>query len=273
MSDKAHNGIVAVVGGTGTLGREVASVLAARGRTVRIVSRSAPSSSQGSSRASSQTPSRGTWLEHRVADLLTGQGLDEALDGVGSVVDTINAGRGASHVLVDGTRRLLDAEARAGVQHHVGISIVGCDRVNMSYYRVKTMQEGIVQSGGVPWSLLRATQFHTLIESLFRAASRAYMRPTGRFLFQPVDPREVAERLSDAVDSGPSARLPDIGGPRIQSLTELGDLWRESRRRHLLPVRLGIPGALGGLLRDGALCAGADAGAGIGFAEWLNAND
>jgi uncharacterized protein YbjT (DUF2867 family) len=130
-----------------------------------------------------------------VADLLTGQGLDQALDGVGSVVDAVNAGGGAAHVLADGMRRLLDTEARAGVQHHVGISIVGCDRVNMSYYPVKTVQEGIVESGGVPWSLLRATQLHTLIESLFQAASRAYVRPTGRFLFQPVDPREVAERL------------------------------------------------------------------------------
>jgi nucleoside-diphosphate-sugar epimerase len=113
---RRHRGMrIAIVGGTGTLGGHVATELSSRGHEVRVLSRSAP--------------------EYRV-DLLTGAGLETALEGCDVVVDASNnAGRKAAAVLVEGTRRLLAAEQAAGVSHHVCVSIVGCDQVPMGYYR------------------------------------------------------------------------------------------------------------------------------------------
>jgi uncharacterized protein YbjT (DUF2867 family) len=108
---------IAIVGGTGTLGRQVAAELEARGNQVRTLSRHAP--------------------EYRV-DLATGDGLGPALTGCDVVVDASNsASRKPAGILVDGSRRLLEAEAAAGVTHHVCVSIVGCDQVPMSYFRAK----------------------------------------------------------------------------------------------------------------------------------------
>ncbi len=123
---------VAVVGGTGALGREVVRELAGRGHEVRIVSRTAPPNST---------------IDHRAADITTGAGLVEALDGIDAVVDTLNAQKEAHEVLVDGTRRLLEAEHAAGVAHHVEISIVGCDLVPNKYYAAKVEQEATVANG------------------------------------------------------------------------------------------------------------------------------
>jgi uncharacterized protein YbjT (DUF2867 family) len=96
---------VAIVGGTGMLGRQVAQELRARGHQVRTLSRHSP-------------------------DLTTGEGLDVALAGCDVVVDASNdASKRAAETLVEGTRRLLAAEERAGVGHHVGVSIVGCECV------------------------------------------------------------------------------------------------------------------------------------------------
>jgi nucleoside-diphosphate-sugar epimerase len=108
---------IAIVGGTGTLGRHVTAELAARGHDVRVLSR-----------GSAQHP----------VDLVTGQGLAAALDGCAVVIDASNASapKRAAQVLVEGSRRLLAAEQQAGVSHHVGISIVGCERVPMGYYRI-----------------------------------------------------------------------------------------------------------------------------------------
>src|SRR5215831_3916487 len=124
---------IAIVGGTGTLGRKVAAELESRGHKVRPLSRHAP--------------------EYRV-DLATGDGLGPALAGCDVVVDASNSSaRKPAGTLVDGSRRLLEAEAAADVKHHVCVSIVGCDQVPMSYFRVKADQERVVSQGAVPWSI------------------------------------------------------------------------------------------------------------------------
>src|SRR5215831_7631918 len=86
-------------------------------------------------------------------------GLATALAGCDAVVDASNSSsRKPAGILVDGSRRLLEAEAAAGVKHHVCVSIVGCDQVSMSYFRVKAEQERVVGQGTVPWSIVRSTQ-------------------------------------------------------------------------------------------------------------------
>ncbi|HZV75432.1 MAG TPA: NAD(P)H-binding protein [Conexibacter sp.] len=250
---------VAVIGGTGALGALVVAELAARGDAVRAVSRRPPAGA----------PPAGA--EHVRADLVNGDGLRAALDGLEAVVDASNALRGARDVLVEGTLRLLAAGADAGVGHHVAISVVGCDRVPMAYYGAKVAQEEAVASGAVPWSLLRATQFHTLLAEVFAAAARWRVLPTGRALLQPIDPLVVARRLADVVHGGPGGRVPELAGPEVRTLAELAQDWRAHRSGRLLPLPLPSVGKLGRALRAGGLTDPAAAAGGATFAQWLAA--
>ncbi|WP_369635142.1 SDR family oxidoreductase [Nocardia sp. JMUB6875] len=250
---------VAVVGGTGTLGVPVVRDLVSRGHTVRVLSRSAPAD-----------PVPGT--EHHPVDLATGAGLDAALEGVHTVVDTVNhRNLRSARVMVEGVRTLLAAEQRAKVGHHVEISIVGCDQVPFSYYRTKVAQERLVTQGPTPWTLLRATQFHDLIDEILGAAAKLRISPRGSLLFQPIDTAAVATRLSDAVDAGPSGRIRDIGGPAVQSLSALADLRRRALGGPLLPLPVPPVGRAIRRVRNAALCLD-NAGETVSFdySEWLH---
>jgi uncharacterized protein YbjT (DUF2867 family) len=246
---------VAVVGGTGTLGSLVVADLLGRGERVAVLSRRAEGVPAGA--------------EHRRVDLTTGDGLDLALDGVHAVVDAANSQKGAKETLVAGTGRLLEAGARAGVANHVTVSIVGIDLVPMSYYKVKVAQEEAVEAGDVPWTILRATQFHQLADATFAAAARFGVRPTGKVKVQPIDPAVVATRLAEAALAPPSGRLPDIGGPRIQTLGELSAAWAAARGKHRLPLRIPALGKAGKALAAGAICDPRAATPGEDFEEWL----
>jgi uncharacterized protein YbjT (DUF2867 family) len=250
---------VAVIGGTGGLGSLVVAELAARGDVVRAVSRRAPV--EGTLPAG---------VEHARADLTSGDGVREALDGVETVVDASNDLRRARDVLVDGTLRLVAAGSDAGVQHHVAISIVGCDRVPNAYYDAKVAQEQALASGTVPWSLLRATQFHTLIAGVFASAARRRVLPTGRLLFQPIDTPVVAHRLADVVHGGPAGRVADLAGPQVETLAELARSWRAHHDRRLLPLPIPALGKGFRAMRDGGLTDPAAATTdGPTFAQWL----
>lgn len=263
---------VAVIGGTGVIGSCVVAELAARGHTPLVVSRTPPAG--GPAAAPGGPAALGgaqTVAEHRRADLRSGDGLAAALDGVEAVVDASNDQRARRDELAHASRTLLAAEAAAGVGHHVAISIVGCDRAAVGYYRAKVAQEEAVTSGPVSWSLLRATQFHQLVAWALAAAGRVRLRPTGRALIQPIDPAVVATPLVDAVQAGPGGRLPDVGGPRVQTLSELAADWRAHGGGAALPLPLPLRlmGATGRVLRDGGLTAPDAAAPGLTFAQWL----
>ena len=248
---------IAVVGGTGTLGAPIVAGLAARGDDVLALSRKPP-----------RKPPAGA--SHRSVDLTDGAGLDAALAGVEVVVDASNSSPpDAGPVLVAGTRRLLGAAARAGVRHHVGVSIVGCDRVPIAYYKVKVEQEEAIAAGAVPWSLLRATQFHQLLDWAFGQAARYRVRPTGSARIQPVAAAVVAERLVEIAHREPAGRLPDIAGPEVQTLSELSKAWRRAKGRAALPLRIPALGKVGRPLREGALCNADAAAGGPDFEQWL----
>jgi uncharacterized protein YbjT (DUF2867 family) len=246
---------VAVVGGTGTLGSLVVAELLGRGERVAVLSRRGVGVPAGA--------------EHRPVDLTSGEGLDLALDGVRAVVDAANSQKGAKETLVEGTRRLVEAGARAGVANHVTISIVGIDRVPISYYKVKLAQEEALEAGEVPWTLLRATQFHQLLDGAFATAARFGLRPTGVAKVQPIDPTVVAARVAEAALAAPAGRLPDIGGPRVQMLGELSTTWAAARGKHRLPLRVPALGKMGKALAAGGLCDERAAAPGEDFAEWL----
>jgi uncharacterized protein YbjT (DUF2867 family) len=121
----------------------------------------------------------------------------------------------------------------------------------------------------VPWSLLRATQFHPLPAAIFAAAARRRIRLTGSARLQPIDPAVVARRLADAVHADPAGRLPDIAGPEVKTLGELSRAWQRADGRRLLAVRVPSIGKLGRALRDGGLCDTSAAAGGASFEEWL----
>ncbi|HXB48866.1 MAG TPA: NAD(P)H-binding protein [Streptosporangiaceae bacterium] len=243
---------IAIVGGTGTLGSHVVTNLAQRGHEVRVLSRSSP-----------DFP----------VDLVSGNGLDQALDGCAAVVDASNASspKRAAEVLVSGTGRLLAAEQRAGVGHHVCISIVGCEQVPVGYYRVKTEQEEAVERGPVPFSIVRATQFHELAGAALAAAGRYRMLPVPRMRLQTVAAAEVASAVADVTEGEPRGRV-QVAGPEVATARDLARTWQMMTGRTVLRFPLPLPGKIGRALRDGALTAGhADVLGTITFADWLAA--
>ena len=247
---------VAVVGGTGVLGKPLVAELAARGDEVVALSRKP-----------GRTMPEGA--SHQRVDLTTGEGLAEALAGVEVVVDASNSSpRNAAPVLVEGTKRLLRAGAGAGIRHYVGVSIVGCDLVPMPYYKVKVEQEEAIAAGAIPWSLLRATQFHTLLAWTFGQANRFGFVPSGRARLQPIHPPVVAARLAEVAHDQPAGRLADTAGPEVRTLTELAKAWRRAGHR-ALPLRFPMIGPIGRPLREGALCNPDAAAGGRTFEEWL----
>jgi uncharacterized protein YbjT (DUF2867 family) len=240
--------VIAVTGGTGMAGREVVRELRRRGHEVRSLSR------------------------RTGVDLLTGAGLAAALEGADAVIEASNAGPGrrkAEPLLVGGTRRLLDAERAAGVAHHVAVSIVGIDRVPAGYYGVKVAQEAVVREGEVPWTIVRATQFHGLVASYLSRAARFGVLPGPAFPLQPVDPREVAVVLADTVEDEPSGAITQFAGPECRTVRELAQTWRLETGSRARVIPLPVPGATGRALHAGGLTnPGAWRGR-IPFGAWL----
>jgi uncharacterized protein YbjT (DUF2867 family) len=139
---------------------------------------------------------------------------------------------------VRGTRRLLDAARQAGVRHFVYPSIVGMEGVAYPYFKYKMAAEDLVRSGGIEWSILRATQFHTLIDPFLKSFAMIpglAPIPFG-WQFQPVDPGEVAVRLVDVTCAQPAGMLADFGGPEARTFKSLAESWLAARglRKHLV---------------------------------------
>lgn len=241
---------IAIAGGTGTLGRQVADELRARGHDIRVLSRGAP--------------------QYRV-DLTTGAGLPEALDGCEVVVDASNdSSRSAAATLAAGTRRLLAAGREAGVAHHVCVSIIGCELVPLGYFRVKAEQEDIVARGALPWTIVRATQFHEYVAAMLAAGARWRALPVPRALVQPVACAEVARTVADVTGNGPRHDRVSIAGPEVADARELARAWRRATGTRAALVPLPLPGKLGRALRAGALTDGQPGvRGGVTFAAWL----
>jgi uncharacterized protein YbjT (DUF2867 family) len=238
---------VLVTGGTGTVGRLVVARLQGAGQQVRVLSRHPGAATDA--------------IEPVVADLGTGEGVAAALRGVQTVVHCAGSARGDEAKAAV----LVGAAAAAGVTHLVHISVVGVDRIPLEsrvdrmvfgYYGSKLAAERVVADSGVPYSLLRATQFYDLVLTLVQQLSRLPVVPVPGWRFQPVDAGEVADQLSGLALGRPSGRVADLVGPRDYPLTELirSYLQATSRRRLLLPVRL--PGQAARAFAAGANLAG-----------------
>jgi uncharacterized protein YbjT (DUF2867 family) len=188
-----------------------------------------------------------------VADLESGWGLADALDETQAVVHCASDPRGHLQVDVEGTRRLIEVAARSGSPHLVYPGIVGSDLIPYDYYTSKMAAENLIVASGLPWTILRATQFHQLIWFMLGLRSRLpVLRVPKDTRFQPVDPAEVARRLVDSLESGPAGRLPDIGGPHAYEAVDLARsyLAATGKRRLVWPVN--YPGIVWTAFRAGA---------------------
>jgi uncharacterized protein YbjT (DUF2867 family) len=225
---------ILVTGGTGTLGRLLTPLLRDAGHPVRVLSRRGGTAGDG--------------VEHVTADLLAGRDLDTALKGVETVVHLAGGPKGDDRA----TANLVRAAQRAEVRHLVYISVIGADRVPLGYFRAKLGAERAIAGSGLPWTTLRAAQFHDLVLTMAQKMAKLPVIPIpGGLRFQPVDARDVAARLGHLALDAPVGLVGDLAGPQVYPMAELirGYLRVAGKRRPLLPVRM--PGKAGRAYRAG----------------------
>jgi uncharacterized protein YbjT (DUF2867 family) len=216
---------IAVAGATGHIGALTVSALEGRGHEVVRISRSLG------------------------ADCLTGEGLDVALEGVEAAVDVTNTAatdRAEAVAFLGGiARNLLAAEHRAGVRHHVLLSIVGLDRVEgNAHYSGKREQERLVTAGPVPWTIVPATQFHDFAAMVTTWTERDGAATIAPLLVQPIAPADIADVLAEIAAGEPRGRYVDVAGPETQDLVDMARRTHEvrGRRVRLVPTWSGLFG-------------------------------
>ena len=207
----------------------------------------------------------------RRADLSTGEGLAPALDGVEAVIHAASDSQRPALVDVHGTTLLTAAAREAGVRHFVYVSIVGVDRIPYAYYRHKYAAEQVTQSSGLPFTILRATQFHSFIDLLLRTVGRVplLLPLPSRFQVQSVEIGEVAGRLLRAVDDGPVGRVVNFGGPEVLPVRDAARTWSQVTGRRTLIVPLPVLNKTGRAFRAGANTAPDGERGRITWRDWL----
>lgn len=249
---------VVVTGGTGLLGRLVVERLLNRGREVWVMSRS-PRAASGDERHG--------WA---AVDLRSGHGVREVVAGMDVIVHCATGYGRRPEAQMAGA--LIEAARLAGRPHLVYISIVGVDRVPLGYYQGKLAAERVIAHSGLPYTILRATQFHGLLRAVFAGAARSPVMPVPGLRFQPIDTGEVADRLADLAAGEPAGRVPDIAGPEVCHARDLARVFlrRVARRRLILPVQL--PGKTFRAYRHGGHLAPDHAVGTITFEDYLAAH-
>jgi uncharacterized protein YbjT (DUF2867 family) len=240
-----------VTGATGTLGRLVLQQLGGASEEVRGLSRR-------------RRPEPGWYT----GDLITGEGIDEAVRGARTIVHcATTVGRIVDEAT---TAILLDAAQRAGVSHVVYISIVGIDRVPLPYYKAKLAAERRIEGSGVPWTTLRTTQFHDFIYRLWTVAARFPLMLVPSIPFQPIDTGEVAQRLAELANGEPRGRVTDMGGPQVCGAQDLARAYLRASGRRRAVVGFRAPGETFRAYREGLHTTPSQATGRITFEQFLN---
>lgn len=242
MTNTTHPTVL-VTGGTGTLGRLVVGRLRDAGHGVRVLSRRPQEAAVG--------------IEYVTGDLATGTDIGGAVVGAEVVLHLAGSAKGDDHK----ARHLVDASRRAGVRHLVNISVVGADRIPVvskidramfGYFASKLAAERIIADSGIPWTTLRATQFHELTFETVRQMSKLPVVPVPRFRFQPIAADEVAARLVELTLGAPAGLVPDLGGPQVHEMRELVRSYLRETGKHRLTPPVQPPGSAAAAFRDGA---------------------
>jgi uncharacterized protein YbjT (DUF2867 family) len=193
---------IVVIGGSGLIGSRLCKKLAERGH-----------------QAMSASPRSGV-------NAVTGEGLDAALKDAQVVVDVSNAPAWEDDAVLKffdaSTRNLLAAESKAGVKHHVALSVVGTERLQASgYFRAKLVQENLIQASQIPYTIVRATQFDEFIGGIAQASTAGQVVRLPSALMQPISADDVAAALVDYTLGAPLNRIVEIAGPEALGLDEI----------------------------------------------------
>lgn len=218
-----------ITGGTGLLGRVLLPFILDREEELMITSRHAPK----------EKALKEKWAHF---DLESGAGMDTVVSGTHSILHLASDTKTwSAKVDVQGTERLVQAAREAGVKHFIYISIVGTDRVPLKYYRVKTRTEEVIRNSGIPYTILRATQFHPFVDQLLQQLLKF---PIGllpkKVQIQPVETEVVARRLYELYQEEPKHSILNIGGPEILEMGDMAKAWMRCRgtQKWILPLPL-----------------------------------
>jgi uncharacterized protein YbjT (DUF2867 family) len=254
-----------VTGGTGDLGRELVPLLVANGHSVRVLSRKT-------------NPPVPPGVRTVQGDLVTGEGLAEALAGIDVLVHCATGARdtgarGLTYATsrktdVEPTRRLL--EMTTSKPHFFYISIVGVDKIPLGYYRAKLECEQLIERSGLPYTIFRTTQWHTLAWEFCTRLSRTpiVLLPKG-VASQLLHVPEVAEKMAAHIERGPSQRVPDMAGPQRLEFSEIGASYLRATRKRRVVASVRFPGKTIKAFRNGYNCVPGQGEGKVTWDEWL----
>jgi uncharacterized protein YbjT (DUF2867 family) len=192
---------IVVMGGTGLIGSKTVAILRQGGHEVVAAS---PKSGVNS---------------------ITGEGLKEALAGAEVVIDLANSPSFEDKAVLEffetSGRNLLAAEAAANVGHHVALSIVAIDRTDNGYFRAKVAQEKLIEASGIPYTIVRATQFLEFVRGIADSGADGNMVRLPPILFQPIASDDVAAMVADVALAAPRNGIVEIAGPERAPLNEI----------------------------------------------------
>ena len=193
---------IVVIGGTGLIGSKTVAILRQGGHEVVAAS-----------------PKSGI-------NTITGEGLKEALAGAQVVIDLANSPSFEDKAVLEffetSSRNLLAAEAAAGVQHHVAVSIVGTDRMpDNGYFRAKVAQEKLIETSGIPYTIIRSTQFLEFLGGIAASSADGNMVRLSPGLFQPIAADDVAAIVADVALTAPRSGIVEIAGPERAPFNEI----------------------------------------------------
>jgi uncharacterized protein YbjT (DUF2867 family) len=192
---------IVVIGGTGLIGSKVVEKLKQKGHA-----------------AIAATPNTGV-------NTITGKGLKEALAGAQVVIDLANSPSFEDKAVLEffetSGRNVLAAEAAAGVPHHVALSIVGTDRSDNGYFRAKVAQENLIEISGIPYTIVRATQFLEFLGAIADSSADGNIVRLPPCLFQPIAADDVASVVADVALAAPRNGIVEIAGPERAPFNEI----------------------------------------------------
>jgi uncharacterized protein YbjT (DUF2867 family) len=192
---------IVVIGGTGLIGSKTVAILRQGGHEVVA----------GSPRSGINT--------------ITGEGLNEAMAGTQVVIDLANSPSFEDKAVLEffetSGRSLLAAEVAANVRHHVALSIVATDRTDNGYFRAKVAQEKLIESSGVPYTIVRATQFMEFLGGIADSSVDGNKVRLPPILFQPIASDDVATMVADAALAAPRNGIVEIAGPERAPFNEI----------------------------------------------------
>jgi uncharacterized protein YbjT (DUF2867 family) len=243
---------IVVIGGSGLIGSKLVKILRERGHEVVAAS-----------------PATGV-------DTLTSKGLAEALEGAQVVVDVSNSPSFEDAAVLKffetSTRNLLSAEKKAGVKHHVALSIVGADRnPDSGYLRAKVAQEKLIKASTIPYTILRATQFFEFIGGIADGSTEGNVVRLTSAKLQPIAADDVAAALAPVILGEPVNGIIEVAGPEPLPLAEMARRWLTAKHDNRQVVADAKARYFGAELNDRSLTPGANPRIGkTRFDEWLN---